>query len=328
MVMLGIFLRGMLMGAADIVPGVSGGTVALLVGVYERFIGALAALGPRTLVDFTRLFRPAESVESREGRNKSQQENVKAFLRNYDLLFLLSLASGIVVAVLLASRVIPELISRYPAESNAFFLGLIATSTLVPIRLMMDVKGSILAPTLFGLVAGWCAYALAGLESLQANESLLVVAASGALAICAMVLPGVSGSHLLKTFGQYEATLRALHDRDVIHLGALMCGMALGLMLFVRVLKWLLAHFPRATLGTLIGFMIGSLRSVWPFINSQGNACAPRAEDLYLCVYVASGALIVLCLVFLEMRNRKHTFKKSSALTTQVAVAKKASDEH
>lgn len=246
-----VSLRGMAMGAADVVPGVSGGTMALILGIYPRFIAAL------TQVDLGLLRRSLAALTGPDRWRRLWREWVQA-----DLTFLLALGLGIGVAVVSLSKVIPFLLRTYPAEMNGLFFGMIAASTLVPYRLMKE-RGALQAAA-FAVCAVF-AYLVTGLSVLDVQGGLPYLFACGAIAISAMLLPGISGSFLLLILGQYTRVLDAIHERNLTVIAVFGLGVATGLLTFSRLLKTLLLRYPSTTLAALCGLMLGSLRKIWPF---------------------------------------------------------------
>lgn len=242
------WLRGFCMGSADVVPGVSGGTVALILGIYPRFIRAL------TLANLDLLRRLL-------------RRDLRALVE-HDQLFLLGLGAGIATAFLSLARIIPSLLQRHPAEMNGLFFGLILGSLVVPIRLIADERpstGRRVALFSLGAVSAVSAYALTGLGILDVSPSLPFLFVCGAVAISAMLLPGVSGSFILLVLGQYEHLLDAIHRRDLLVIAVFGAGMVTGLLSFSRLLRNLLSRHPAPTLAVLAGLMAGSLRKIWPF---------------------------------------------------------------
>jgi putative membrane protein len=274
------YLQGLLMGAADIVPGVSGGTMALIVGIYERLVGSIShffgavANGARGRVG-----------EARRGMGK------------VDWRLLIPLGLGIVTAIGVGAQVIPGLLERYPMQSRGLFLGLVAGSILIPWLRLERVGGR---EVMLAVVAGLVAFTLTGLPPRDiADPALLYVFLAAAVAICAMILPGVSGSFLLAAFGVYGATLASINPlRDtfsVLYIGVFMLGAAVGMGLFSRLLSYLLAHRHDATMATLIGVMAGSLRALWPYQAEDRSLLGPGAGDPVLSVVLL--ALLGLTLI-------------------------------
>lgn len=243
------------MGAADIVPGVSGGTVALVLGVYTRLITALNNVDRRLLSLVSRAqWRPAA--------------------QRIDLKFLLLLGGGIVASVLLLSRVIHHLLEHHRDITYAAFFGLIAASGLIVGRMIKpDSTSGVARLVVIGVLAAGFAAWLSGLTQLAPREGLPYTFCCGCIAICAMILPGISGAYLLLMLGKYEEItdiLRRLPKLDIgghelLTVGVFAIGCLVGLLAFSRLLRWLLDHYWSATMAVLCGFMIGSLRRVWPF---------------------------------------------------------------
>lgn len=249
-----ISLRGMAMGAADVVPGVSGGTMALILGVYTRFIDALRSLNGALLKEVLVFLKAGLGAEARP--------RFWAAVRGADTFFLAFLGAGVVTAIASFSKVIPWLIDNYPAHMNGLFFGMIAASTMVPFR-MMERRGAV---QLVAFVAATAfAFWFSGLPVLNVEASLPFLFVCGAIAICAMMLPGVSGSFLLLVLGQYTYVLTALKNLDLAVIMVFGAGCATGLLSFSRLLSWLLHRYQATTLAALCGLMVGSLQKVWPF---------------------------------------------------------------
>lgn len=265
------------MGCADLVPGVSGGTVALILGVYERLIDALASLT-----------RPAFRRAVRGGR-------IRAAAGSVDAPFLAALAGGIAVAVSSMSRLLSWLLATYPVGVYAVFFGLIAASAgLVATRVRRVGPGPVVAFAI-GAVG---AFTIVGLTPRETPDAAWFLILAGAVAVSALLLPGVSGAFLLVMLGKYEAVLVAVQRGDVAVLLPLAAGMALGLLFFSRALAWLLRRHHDATMGLLVGLLLGSLRKVWPWQLAQGhvtaNAAPPGATEALaaLLLAVAAAALV------------------------------------
>lgn len=254
-------IRGFMMGAADIVPGVSGGTVALIFGIYEQLLGSIrtGAKGLGCLV-------------------KGDVAGFVAKLKEVDWLFLIPLGVGILAAVAALSSLIEGLLEEEPEAMAGLFFGLVLASISVAWGLLgargreqMLIVGGV------GVVVAF----LLGLQSGQvADPPIWAFFFAGAVAICAMILPGVSGSFLLLMIGMYPAVLGAVHDRDFAALGVLMVGIVVGLAAFSNVLGWLLDHYRDLVLASLIGLMAGSLRVLWPWPHGVGVVGETEAETV------------------------------------------------
>ncbi|MFC7045579.1 DUF368 domain-containing protein [Halobacteriaceae archaeon GCM10025711] len=295
---LSIYLKGMFMGASDAVPGVSGGTIALITGIYDRLISAIAAADPRVLAD---LLRPHDA----ESRSR-----VAETLVEMDLPFLLTLGAGIATAIVTVARVVSVALAEYPAYTFAFFFGLIAASAIVLYEHVDVTTPRRLAVAAFGFV-------LAVVVSLapfaETGHAPLVVFFSGALAVSAMVLPGISGSLILLIIGQYEFMLDAL-DAFVTNVFGLLnggtfqavldsavvvvtfiAGAVVGLLTITHAIKWAFAHYRSATLTFLVSLMVGALAKPVSEILAETNAwTAPTVSLLVVLAVVGGGAVLLL----------------------------------
>lgn len=258
-----IYLTGICMGAADMVPGISGGTIALITGIYERLITAIAALDPHVLTAF-----PA-------ARTGAGRQRLSESLEEMDVPFLLVLGAGIATAILLLSRVIPVAFDNYPAVTSAFFFSLMAASALVIYR---GVRVETPAQQGVGVIGVVIAFVLGGATNGGQGGTLPVVFLAGAVAVSAMVLPGISGAAFLYVLGQYEYLLGSLNDfldavvglpvgggvDAVIDTGPVVIvfvtGAAVGLVTMARVVSWALERYRVALLVFLVGLMVGALR--------------------------------------------------------------------
>ena len=240
---LGVYLRGMLMGAADIVPGVSGGTMAFITGIYD------------TLIDSIRAFDLACLRLVLRGQIKAAWQHVNGQ-------FLLALALGIATSVLSLARLISWLLENHPVPLWAFFFGLILASALV---LLNQVERWSFARTLclFAGIAFALTIALAPVVNMDVGMPGVFLA--GFIAICAMILPGISGSFILVLLGMYATVLGAIKSLDLAFIAVLGAGAIAGLLVFSRLLHWLLHHYHQATMALLTGFLFGSLAVVWPW---------------------------------------------------------------
>ena len=280
-------VRGSLIGFAEIVPGVSGGTIALIVGVYEALIdgaGHLARGVARAVGDGVR------------GRGFGA---ARAHFRSVRWAVVLPIGIGMLTAIVVGAALLAPLLEAYPTGTRAVFAGLIAASLIVPAR-MVGGRWSVREYAI-GLLAAALTFLLTGLPQAPDQEpALWVVAIAAAFAVCALVLPGVSGSYLLLTVGMYAPTLAAVNGRDLGYLGFFILGAILGLGVFVSGLQWLLAHHRRITLVVMTGLMLGSLRALWPWQDDDGIALAPDDDLGLLLLLVVVGASVVLALITLE----------------------------
>jgi putative membrane protein len=255
-----IYLKGVFMGAADAVPGVSGGTIALITGIYERLVGAIAAFDPSVLADLPRAY----DAEAR-GR-------IAAMLREMDIGFLLVLGTGVITAVVAVTGLLEHALAASPGIVFAFFAGLILASAVVLwSEVGLDTSGEI-AAAVVGFAAAFLVAGISAESGLPHSIPLLFLA--GALGISAMVLPGVSGSLLLLLLGQYEFMVGELQGFiDALLAGsvgsagdflgnivAFLAGAAVGILTFARVVEWALSNYHQLTLTFLVALMVGALR--------------------------------------------------------------------
>jgi len=281
------FVRGVLMGGADIIPGVSGGTIALIVGVYERLIAAISHL-----VSF------GLSLARLDG-----QAALEAW-RAVDWRLLVPLGGGIVTALLVGARFIPGLMAEYPMHMQGLFLGLVAASLYIPWRRMERMTYRFVGIT---IVAAGAAFFLTGLPQLQVSQpGLPRVFGSAAVAICAMILPGVSGAFLLEVLGIYTPTLEAVNTQQWSYIVVFMAGAGAGLGLFSKILDILLRRYHDATMAALIGLIAGALRALWPYTGAGGTLQWPAAGDPIGSVVAISllGFAAVTALVWWGRRPR------------------------
>lgn len=283
-------LRGVLMGAADVVPGVSGGTVALLLGIYERLINTVRA-GAGVLGSLLR------------GRWSEAGER----FRSFDWWFAVPLVAGIVVAVAALASVIDELLTDEPEAMAGLFFGLVGASVVVAWKLL-NRPGAGMALT--ALAVGGLFFWLLGLQSGPvADQTEIALFGSGIVAVCAMLLPGISGSFILLMLGVYPAAIAAVDDWIWADLAALAAGAALGLALFSNMIGRVLHRWHDPTLAVMVGLLLGSLRVLWPWpagvgvisrhaeetIDGTGLGWAP-ATDLWLptLLAVAAASLVLV----------------------------------
>jgi putative membrane protein len=279
------FGRGFLMGGADIIPGVSGGTVALILGIYQRLVTAISHCDWHLL----------QLVGQRQWR---------AAAEHLDLRFLIALGMGILAGIVSLAGLMHYLLAEQRSYTLAVFFGLILGSSVV--------VGKMIKPgateqhfqwqcfRCLGLVllGAWCAYWLVGLGQLHPYDSTGYYFCCGAVAICAMILPGVSGAYILWLLGAYESITAMIRIRrvlaldwtgyELIRLAAFVIGCAIGLIGFSKVLRELLTHARASTLSALCGLMLGSLRRVWPFQQEIHTSHVDLKHRLYESVLPAT----------------------------------------
>ncbi|MDR3226320.1 MAG: DUF368 domain-containing protein [Prevotellaceae bacterium] len=308
------FFKGIAMGAADVIPGVSGGTIAFITGIYERFLNAIKSIN---IANIKLLLHG----------------KFKEFWTNIDGTFIAVLLGGIAVSFLSLAKLITYLIDSYPILVWAFFSGLIVASTIFIAR---SVKWNIKTVTAFAVFAVF-AFFITSPENSPINSSeasYWYIFLCGAIAICAMILPGISGSFILVLLGEYLFIMESLAKLDFIVIGIFLCGAGVGIVTFSRVLSWLFKHFKIITLASLTGFMFGSLNKIWPwkhtlttFTDSHGTEQALSQKNILPSVYteltktdaqVAQAlifALIGFLLIFtVEFISKKITKEKNTAI--------------
>lgn len=239
-----------MIGSADLVPGVSGGTMALILGIYVRLVTAIGA--------FTR----------RELWRQLGKGRVGGAWATADVGFLGALGLGIVGALVLLSNLLEFLLTTYEPQVYATFAGLILASVFL-VGKRVEAWGT---AAVVGLGAGAVgAFLLVGLSPTTTPTTPLFLAASGALAVCALILPGISGAFILVLLGKYRYVLEKLGNGEIVALLPVIGGAALGLLAFSRVLEWLLEKHQAVTLAVLSGFLLGSVRKVWPWQETTGT---------------------------------------------------------
>jgi putative membrane protein len=278
-------LRGFLIGIAEVIPGVSGGTIALIVGIYERIIGSAAS-----------------AVEAFLFLIRGKLQEAKVAARQIDWLLVLPVLLGMFAAILAAAAIIEPLLESQPENMRGLFAGLILVSLLVPYR-MVGASWRV-TEYLLGLIAAAFSFALVSLPRQEvADPALALVFIAAAVAVCALVLPGVSGSFLLLAIGFYAPTVAAVNDFDLGYLSVFVIGAIVGLAMFSTALRWLLVNQRRITLVVMTGLMVGSLRALWPWQDSLGQPVSP--ESVTPLVFFAVGALFVALLLWVQSRASK-----------------------
>lgn len=276
-------VRGGLIGLAEVVPGVSGGTIALIIGLYETLIGSAASF-----------------VKGMLALLRGSLEQARVLVAAVHWRVVVPVLLGMGAAVVVGAAVLEPLVQDYPVQTRSVFFGLVVVGISVPARMVGRWDGRALA---VAAVAAAAAFVLTGLPpATVADPTLLLVAAAGAVAVCALALPGVSGSFLLLSVGLYEPTIEAVNDRNLAYLGAFALGAAFGLASFVLLLQWLLSHRPRITLVVLTGLMAGSLRALWPWQDDERTLMAPQGDLLPAIALALAGAGTILALIWLERR--------------------------
>ena len=280
------FLRGVLIGIAEVIPGVSGGTLALITGIYSRLLNNIDLL-----------FKSLRNIT-----------NPKIMARNLIALewkFLIPVFIGMAIALVTTASFMEGLLESNPIELRAVFAGLVAAGIYIPYKMSVKVNGDNwgLRDYLLALIGALAAFFLTGLPPGEvSNPGPILIFFSAAIAICALVLPGISGSFILLTIGMYSATISAVNDRDLQYLLIFALGALLGLASFVTLLKYLLNQRARPTLILLAGLMLGSLRALWPWQGEDRELVSPYSSELIALLLFLAGALIVAFLVKVEQR--------------------------
>ncbi len=282
-------LRGALIGTVEIIPGVSGGTVALIVGVYEDLIRGASHILKGLVALVIAPFRSGGV-----GRASRHFQHVP-------WVTVMPILLGAATALFTVSAPLAQLIEGYPLATRAVFFGLIAASVAVPLRMAGPPWRSADIATV--IIACLIGFGLTSLPVAAVNEpASWLILISAAFAVCALVLPGVSGAFLLVAIGMYQPTLTALVERDWGYLAIFIAGAVIGLALFVQLLQWLLENVRRPTLLIMGGLMIGSLRALWPW-QTDSNGLLPPDQDVWLLFGLAlAAAAVVVGMLLLENR--------------------------
>lgn len=278
-------LFGFLMGSADLVPGVSGGTVALACGIYPRLIGAVRqATG--VLISLIR-GRPGEAVRR---------------FRSLDWFLLAPLLAGIVLAVISLAATVAHFLETQPVRVAGLFLGLVMGSVIVAFGMLRRVRPGVVAVMVVTAVAFFLILGLIPTTSdpaaTGAPVALWAYAASGAFAVCAMILPGISGSLMLVSIGMYDNVLGAVNNREVIPILLVLAGCIVGLALFSRLLFWLIEHHHDPVVAAMIGLMLGSVRILWPWPGGPlTSELGPPQGELAAPLLLAMAGMVLVLLV-------------------------------
>lgn len=251
-----LMLKGIAMGAADVVPGVSGGTVAFIVGIYEELINSIKSINPTNLKLLFSL-------------------RIAEFWKAINANFLLALVSGIAISIFSLAKLITYLLENEPVLVWAFFFGLVLSSTYFVAKTITQWDWK---TYLFFVIGTVGAYFITVATPTETPNNLFFIFLCGAIAICAMILPGISGSFILVLLGKYFYIMSAVKSLDIVVMLVFICGAFIGITSFSNVLSFLLRRFHNTTIATLAGFMLGSLNKVWPwketvetYVDSHGH---------------------------------------------------------
>jgi len=270
------YLKGLAMGAADIVPGVSGGSIALIAGIYQELLDSINAFN----LDNLKLLKSFQ---------------IKEFYLRLNGNFLLSLVLGIMTSIFALSRVITYLMDEHPIPLWSFFSGLILVSAFLILKEIKKWNLVVIVSIAIGTAFAWW---VTNLPPTTTPNDYWFTFVAGAIAICAMILPGISGSFVLLILGQYERILQAVLDKDFITLALFASGCLVGILSFSRVVAYLLRRFHAATIGLLSGFMLGSVNELWPWkqvtswrTSSSGKEVPFLTENILPGEYLAQVGL-------------------------------------
>lgn len=279
-----IFVKGLLMGICDIIPGVSGGTVAFITGIYGRLISAIAHVSPLIIRDLIRW----------------DLEAFKTRLEEMDVIFLIVLAAGIGSAFLLASRVMLWLLQEYPVLTNGFFLGLILASSVL---LFAPLPGRYPGSFIFLIVGIILGLGIVMINPAALGHSYPILFLTGFIALCAMILPGISGAYITLLMNQYEYMLHAIKTLALPDIGAYLAGGIIGILTFTRLLKYLLKYYHDLIVAILTGLMLGSSKLLFD------RATELTQPELDLVVSVIIGILVVALFQYVQSAMKKRSLK-------------------
>ncbi len=231
------------MGAADVVPGVSGGTIAFISGIYQELVESISNIN-------LALF------------NTIKTNGLQSFWQKANANFLTTLAFGVIISALSIMKLMHFLLENHPIKIWAFFFGLVLASILYVAKQITKWNGITIILLIISAVG---AFSITQLSTMQGTDSTLFLIFAGAIASCAMILPGISGAFILVLLGAYATISESVHNHDFAKVGAVALGAIIGLLSFSRLLKWLFNHYKNITLAILTGFILGSLNKIWPW---------------------------------------------------------------
>ena len=291
-------VKGFLMGAANVIPGVSGGTMALILGIYEELINAIRSINLKFARSITHF-------------------KIKEALSSVSWPFLVPIGLGVLLATFSLAEVLSWLLERYPVIVWSFFFGLILSSVITVSKVIKHWRISTIVAVAVGTII---AYGLFGVIPVSTPNAAWFIFVSGCIAICAMILPGISGAYVLVLMGKYQYILEALNNKDFFTLFIISAGALVGLISFAQILGWLLKRYHDLTMAILIGLMCGSLRKIWPwketlttFIDRQGKEIPSlqsniipssfTSEVFYALLFMLIGILLVWSLDLWTRKN-------------------------
>lgn len=260
-----LYITGFFMGTADLIPGVSGGTVAFISGIYEELLESIKTVSGKTI-------------------KLLLQFKIKEAIAVTPLRFLIAIFAGIFTAILSLANLLSYLLANYPSFVWAFFFGLVLASIWI---ITKKISSWNISKIIAFLATAFFSYFLVGSIPVESPENILMFFLSGMIAICAMILPGISGSFILLIIGKYSQILAAVRTLDLVTLISVALGAVFGLAIFSRFLSWLFKEHHDISVSILSGFMLGSLRKLWPWqeviltrVNSHGETVALATKNL------------------------------------------------
>ena len=288
-----ICIAGFCMGAADIVPGVSGGTMAFILGIYQELLNSIKSAD-------SHLLRLLLKLRFREASNY------------FPWRFLAAVGAGIFMAILTLAKVLETQLETNPTKVWSFFFGLVLASIFTVARSIKGWKPSLI---LIAAISCLVSYSILGVTPTTTPETTWFLFLSGAIAINAMILPGISGAYILVLLGKYKYILSAVNSRDILTLAIVLAGAAVGLTTFVRLLSWLLDKYRNITMALLSGLMIGSLRRLWPWKDAE-NIMTPILPEningeILLSIAIATAGMISILMLTKISANIKQSSKVS-----------------
>ncbi|MBK6265805.1 DUF368 domain-containing protein [Marivirga sp. S37H4] len=251
-----LLLKGMAMGGADVVPGVSGGTIAFITGIYDELLTSIKSIDGEALRLITKF-------------------KIKEFWQHINGNFLITLVAGIAISIFSLAKIISYLLLTYPILVWSFFFGIIVIAAIIVAR---DIDNKDWKAVLAGIMGIVIAYAITEATPAETTEAWWFIFLSGAIGICAMILPGISGAFILLILGKYKFVMEAVESFNIPVILTFIAGCIVGILTFARFISWLLHKYQSMTVALLAGFMIGSLNKVWPWkvidsfrLNSKGD---------------------------------------------------------
>ncbi|MFD3684352.1 DUF368 domain-containing protein [Nocardiopsis sp. NPDC058631] len=294
-------VRGGAVGASEALPGISGGTVALIVGLYDKLIGGAGHM-------VSGIKRYVTDVPRGRGKERAQEQ-----FRQVDWSVLVPALVGMVIFLVLAALLLAPLVDAYTQYAYALFFGLVLACLWIPYAGAGRPWKA--GHYVVALVFATAAFLLTGLPGANLPTHPVVVFLAAAVAVCALVLPGLSGSFILLTLGLYEPTINAVGDFDIAYLGIFALGMLTGLSLFVKLLQFLLENFHHMTLVVLTGLMAGSLRALWPWQTESREFLTPTDVPVTVAFMVVGFAIVTAAIVW---ERRKRTQAEALRVSTGV----------